>query len=276
VHGNTVYFRPAVSDKVYSYRQEQWSQMPENPNRNFGITVIDGLLTSVGGRKPHPTNTLLSFRGKVRKQWSEVFPPMPTPRSSAACVTTKQHLVVTGGLGDGGSLDIVEVMNINSKQWTTASPLPMKCMSLSAALIEDTLYLAGGMVGDLNGRGALMYRILKNVFTCSFSDLISPPKTRQPFVLGSDLWKEVKNLPVTRTTLVSFSGDLLAIGGDFERHEPTSNVYRYDSHTNTWNVASQMKNKRSTCLVINLPEDYLIVVGGYKGSAKTNSVEFLH
>ena len=27
----------------------QWSQLPENANRNSGLVVIDGLLTSVGG-----------------------------------------------------------------------------------------------------------------------------------------------------------------------------------------------------------------------------------
>ena len=29
--------------------EEQWSQLPENANRNGGLVVIDGLLTSVGG-----------------------------------------------------------------------------------------------------------------------------------------------------------------------------------------------------------------------------------
>ena len=37
------------------------------------------------------TNTLLSLtREGERKQWSEIFPPMPTPRQAAACVTTEQ------------------------------------------------------------------------------------------------------------------------------------------------------------------------------------------
>ena len=63
----------------------------------------------------------------MRKQWSKIFPPMPTPRCMlVACVTTEQSLVVAGGEGRGGHLDIVEVMNINTKQWTTVSPLPQK------------------------------------------------------------------------------------------------------------------------------------------------------
>ena len=57
VHGNTTYFSPSVSfvvngtpalQTVYSYQnilgKEQWSRLPDNPNRWFGLAVIDGLL----------------------------------------------------------------------------------------------------------------------------------------------------------------------------------------------------------------------------------------
>ena len=82
-----------------------------------------------------------------RKKWSEIFPPMPTPGQTATCVTTEPALVVAGGLADGGRLDTVEVMNIDTKQWTTVSPLPQELTSLSATVCGDTLYLAGGYRG---------------------------------------------------------------------------------------------------------------------------------
>ena len=64
-------------------------------------SVIDGLLTSVGGwNSGQPTDALLSLTGKWwRKQWSQLLPPMPTPRRSSVCVTTKQTRVVAGGYG---------------------------------------------------------------------------------------------------------------------------------------------------------------------------------
>ena len=154
---------------MYSYQnilgKEQWSQLPDNFNENCGLTVIDGLLTSVGGYNNGYTNTLLSLTGEgMRKQWFEIFPPMPTPRRSVACITTEQSLVVAGGYGRGGYLDIVEVMNINSKQWTTISPLPQKQSLLSATVCGDTLYLAGGLFD---------YTSSKSVFTCSLPDLLT-------------------------------------------------------------------------------------------------------
>ena len=66
VHGNTAYFNPTFSHKVYSYQsilgREEWSQLPDNPDCSIGLAIIDGLLTSVGGSGP-TNNTLLSLTG---------------------------------------------------------------------------------------------------------------------------------------------------------------------------------------------------------------------
>ena len=278
VHGNTAYFRPGNSYKVYSYQnilgKEQWSQLPDNPNKNIGLAVIDGLLTSVGGYNNDCINTLLSLTGEgMRKQWSEIFPPMPTPYQSVACITTEQSLVVAGGYRNDGDLDIVEVMNINTKQWTTVSPLPQKQDSLSATVCGDTLYLAGGVDSG--------YKSSKSVFTCSLTDLLTSSnslgsKIGRTFSQSQNVWKEISSLPVERSALASFNGQLLAIGGRDDSINPTTNVYRYDSRTNSWNIISQMKNKRTSCLAVTLHEDHLIVVGGCtQGFKETNSVEIL-
>ena len=289
VHGNTAYFRPGGSNKVYSYQnilgKEQWSQLPDNPTKNYGLAVIDGLLTSVGGGDNYgSTNTLLSLTGEgMRKQWSEIFPSMPTPRISAACITTEQSLVVAGGYVSGDYLDTVEVMNINTKQWTTVCPLPQKQTQLSATVCGDTLYLAGGFdIGCKSGGWIDIFTASKSVFTCSLTDLLTSSnslgsKIRQTFSQSQNVWKQISSLPVARSTLASFNGQLLAIGGWDDSCNRTTNVYRCDSHTNSWNVISQMKNKRSNCLAVTLHEDHLIVVGGYtqSGYLTTDSVEIL-
>ena len=268
VDGNTAYFRPDCSVKVYSYQNilgnEQWSRLPDNHYEHAGLAVIDGLLTSVGGwsNKYLDTNTLLSLTGVGRrKKWSEVFPPMPTPRYSTVCITTEKALVVVGG-SIGGDLATVEVMDINTKQWTAVCPLPQKLTSPSGIVCGDSLYLAAGGIGKS-----------KSVFTCSLPDLWQPEtlgsRIRQTLT-RSNVWKEISSLPVAVSTLASFGGHLLAIGGKDDSWIFTTNVYRYDSHTDSWHVISQMKNKRSRCLAVTLPEDRLIVVGGV-----TDSVEIL-
>ena len=278
VDGNTAYFTPAsiTSSRVYSYQNilgnEQWSRLPDNRNTAFSLAVIDGLLTSMGGRGSRgATNTLLSLIGEgVRKQWSEVFPPMPTQRYSAACITTEQALVVAGGEADIDDLATVEVMDINTKQWTTVCPLPQKLQLISGIVCGDSLYLAGGIT-----RGS----VSKSVFTCSLPDLLQPETLGSRIrrtLTWSNVWKKISSLPVTLSTLASFGGHLLAIGGRDDSENPTTDVYRYDSDTDSWHVISQMKNKRSQCLAVTIPEDKLIVVGGWtRGGYDTNSVEIL-
>ena len=276
VYGNTAYFTPLDSSRVYSYQNilgnEQWSRLPDNPNWNSSLTIIDGLLTSVGGWNiSGPTNTFLSLTGEgERKGWSVIFPPMPTPRRSAACITTEGALIVAGG-STRYDLATVEVMDINTKQWTTVCPLPQEMWSLSGIVFGNSLYLAGSITG---GCGSIF------VFTCSLPDLWQPEtlgsrirwtRTRSKF----NVWKEISSLPVTRSTLTSFGDHLLAIGGDDNTGYPTTNVYRYDSHTNSWHVISQMKHKRSRCLAVALPGDRVVVVGGHVVLDVIDSVEIL-
>ena len=261
VHGTTAFF--SYSYNVYSYQnvqgEEEWSRLPKNPCFDFGLAVIDGLLTSVGGYNKGYTNTLLSLTGEgERKQWSEIFPPMPTPRSRIVCVSTKQTLIVAGG-NEG----IVEVMNINTKHWTIVTSLPHSPWTLSATSIGHTLYITGEQ---------------NSVFTCSIPDLLSSATTTSSSV--PSIWKDISDLPVSDSTLVSFGGHLLAIGGGMDIERPTSDVCRYDFNTDSWTVASQLKKKRYVCLAVALG-DSVIVVGGWSSKLfrfetdTTDSVEVL-
>ena len=183
---------------------------------------------------------------------------MPTRRRSTACIATKQVVAVAGGYAVSSHLDTVEVLNFNARQWTTVSPLPQKCSSLSAVIHENMLYSAGGIMEGL---------FSNSVFTCSLPDLLppSPLESRVPPtpLHQSVTWQEVSTLSVTRCTLVLFHGDLLAVGGRDCSSTPTSNIYRYDPHTDSWTVVSQMMNKRSACLAVTLPDGSLFVVGGF-------------
>ena len=276
VHGNTAFIRPSGSLKIYSYhssRREHWSRLPDNPNINCSLAVIDGLLTSLGGCNSVLTNELLSLQGKVwKRHWSQIFPPMATPCRNAACVTTAEEVIVAGGwVGTNGYLNTVEVLNFNTKQWSTVSPLPQKCWSFSATIHEDKIYLAGGIT-DREG-------LTNTVFTCSIFDLLQPttPGSKLQCNQSKHVWREISDLPVTESTLVSFGGDLLAIGGrDKHLNVTTSHVYKYASHTGSWTIASQKKNKQSLSLAVTFSDNCIFVVGGNKGrdvDTKSNAAE---
>ena len=176
VNGNTVYINQGESKKVYSCQissgDQQWSTLPDSHYYYFSLAVLNGLLTSIGGRTGQyvgrRTNTLLSLTGGGRqRKWSETFPPMPTARNTFASVTTEQALVVAGGYNGSKSLDTVEVMNIPTKQWSTARNMPHPFDQISATICGDQLYLGGGF-----GEGD---KPSKSVLTCSLTDFLQPP-----------------------------------------------------------------------------------------------------
>ena len=273
VDGNTVYINPNGSHKVYSCQMTSgsllWSTLPDSLFVSFSLVVIDGLLTCVGGRgglSGLRTNTLCSLTGRGHKgQWFEGFPPMPTARSSTASVTTEQALVVAGGCDGGKNLDTVEVMTIATKQWSIAQQLPHPFGVISGTIYGDQLYLGGGCIGGNEAS--------KSVLTCSLTDLLPPQSLgvrlrTLSLATKPGVWREIKNHPVTGSTLTTLGGHLLAIGGRSDSHGPTADVHRYDHQTDSWNVISKMKNKRYLSLSAVLPEDQLIIVGGL-GSEKS-------
>ena len=285
VYGRKIYLRPGASDKLYSYEydnSEKWCRLLDNPNWNYGLAVIDGFVTGVGGSSGAlPTNSLLSLSETgEQREWLEVFAPMPTKRSNATCVTTDHVLVVAGGdavhflesHAERSSLlfkpvSTVEVMNVTTKQWTTFSPLPQICSSLSAAVLTDTLYLAGDFTSSSGSSKSTL-------FSCSIASLLPPTSVDSPSHGG---WKESSSVPATRSSLVSFGGDLLAIGGRDDSGRSTPNIYRYDPHTDSWAITNQMKEKRSSCFAVTPSEEYLVIVGGYSSRRDnaTDSVEIL-
>ena len=273
VDGNTVFINPWTSLKTYSCKissqDQQWSTLPDTEYYDPSLVVIDGTLTSVGGRSRGGTRTncLLSLtgRGGERRRWCEIFPAMPTPRSVTVSLTTEHTLIVAGGYDGGKDLNVVEVMDISTRQWSTASSdLPHPFGFASGTICGDNLYLAGGFVG--------VGEPSKSVVTCSVTDLLSP------LSLGGGLqslspanktsvWRQTRDLPVTHSTLITLGGHLLAIGGQDESLADTATVtvHCYDNHTNSWQVVSVIKGSRRLCLAAALSDDRLLVVGGARG-----------
>ena len=122
VHGSTAYF--SIFKSVYSYTvpENKWTKLPQCKYDYFAMAGINDALTTIGGwdYQGATTNTLLSLSGS---SWEEVLPPMPTKRWRPAAANTPTHLVVVGGTLSltAGDTATVEVLNIETLQWSTAA-----------------------------------------------------------------------------------------------------------------------------------------------------------
>ena len=274
VCGSTAYFRPAFSRQVLSYNSdiEQWSTVPDCPSESFTFTVVNGLVTAVGGQLSRKyTNTLFSLVEEGRKRkWVEHFPRMPTKRELPGVVCSGNVLVVAGGEGEGRTrLTTVEVMDTDTLQWSIASSLPHRLSGASATLCGGRVYIAAGW-------GQPGYSTT-SVFSCSLSALLQSQIVGTTFSRPGNqrVWFTFPDLPVKSSTIVTLNEQLLAVGGYDSNQMDTNNIYSYNTETNSWEVISHMPTARHRCLVAVLPGNKLMVVGSMIGTVMIlDKVEF--
>jgi hypothetical protein len=267
VDGNTVYTN-ANTVNIYSYDviSDSWSQLPDCIHGNSSIIVLNGCLTTVGGGSYNNcSNELVSLTGKGSgRRWTQQFPLMPTKRRLTTSLCTGATLVVAGGQEEGfRELSTVEVMDTETCQWSTAANLPQPMFSASATVCGDQLYMLGGAEGGY----------IKSAYTCSVSALLLScvPSSLEANIQITSLedkagvWRQVADVPVTLSTCESFHGRLLAVGGWTESWEATmaTAVYMYNSTTNSWEIVSHMTTGRYRCFTAVLPNNRLMVVGGF-------------
>ena len=265
-HGSVGYFSSLGSHDVFAYDSEKadWSKLPECPQRDFGLAVINNLLTAVGGLSSGLfsgdfTIHLVSFNGS---KWVTIFPPMPTKRYLLAVISTQNYLIAAGGVGVGYTvLPTVEVMNIATREWYTAASLPEPVYRMSATVCGGHLYLLGGL--DKN------YTPTRAVFTCTLDSLLHschPPSQTPPHTNEAGVWQRIADVPMEWSTCTTLNGRVLAVGGWDSHGTDTADVYMYNADSDSWPLVGHMSTARSQCLVVGL-RDCIIAVSGWDSSS---------
>ena len=254
-HGSVGYFNPADSCDVFAYDSEKddWSELLKCPQYNFELAVINNLLTAVGGEtrglfSEEYTNRLVSFNGS---KWVRVFPPMPTRRYWLAVISAQNYFIAVGGVGVGGFLSTVEVMNIATREWYTAASLPKPVFDMTATVCGGHLYLLEASTHV--------------VFTCTLDSLLyscHPPSQTPPHTNEAGVWQRIADVPVRYSTCTTLNGRVLAVGGVDSHHTPTADVYMYSADSDSWPLVGHMPTARSQYLVVGL-RDCIIAVGGF-------------
>ena len=276
VDENCMYVREGNSVYIYDTCALAWSQLPDCEYQGCALAVVNGLLTLIGGTQGgmHFTNQLFSLVGKWKiTKWAEQFPPMRTKRYGACVLCINKALIVAGGEGGFaiGKVAITEVLNTATLQWSTAIDLPQPMFGGSLLQVsDDRIYMVGAYDRD--------NRPIKSVYTCSLNALLqlcNPQSFGVHPATPSQVWRSVTDIPAMDSSYVSLHGRLLAIGGKGSDNKPIRDVHMYDPSTNSWEVVSHMTTPRYTCYVAVLPNNQVIVMGGYTRSdlTKTDSVE---
>ena len=252
----TVYVRGGYATKdeddytvmAYDMQSCKWHTLPPYSARWFAMTTINNTLTLVGGYHGSEVDQLGVWQTDSN-QWTHPFPAMPTPRSSPSATSYKHWLVVAGGYRRG-YLSIVEVLDIDYKQWSTAPSTPTLWRSMKSTIIGDTWYLMGG-------RHSLDTE-MTDVYSVSLEALVSHSASD-----SSKLWNKIAPLNCERSSPLSLGGSLLALGGwDIKKKCCVSTIQRYVPETNTWVLAGELPCRLQNCICI-MVAGRLHVFGGY-------------
>ena len=266
-HGSVGYFSSYDSYDVFAYDSEKddWSELPVCPQSNFGLAVINNLLTAVGGLSSGVfsgdyTNRLVSFNGS---KCVTIFPPMPTKRCWPAVISAQNYLIAAGGMRVGRrvveaeALSTVEVMNSAIREWYTAASLPEPVYLMSATVCGGRLYLLGGLYKNMNPTQV--------VFTCTLDSLLHschPPSQTPPHTNEAGVWQCIADVPMMWSTCTTLNGRVLAVGGSYSHYTRIADVYMYNADSDSWPLVGHKSRARKMCLVVGL-RDCMIAVGGF-------------
>lgn len=251
----------------YDIKTSKWSKLSQYSAQYFAMTVINNKLVLVGGRNENGVLKALGEWQAGSSQWTYPFPPMPTPRESPSVAFYKHWLAVAGGFRSIHSINTVEVLDTNNRQWYTGPSLPFPFNNTKSAIIGDTWYLLGG---KSNEEGVY------DVYYVSLEALVSkltPEKSEIPSLeaLASKLtpeisdihvlWKQLPSLNCIWACPLTINGSLFAAGGFLMTSEKyTTAIQHYVPETKSWVMAGELPcSLLCTCIISS---NKLFVIAG--------------
>lgn len=285
-HDNLCYFSSFMTNQIHVYNTAlgAWHLLPECPVSNFGLEVVNNLVTTIGGRLVTAaveestsvcTNKLLSLCGQGaevetgRERWVEKVPAMVLARAQAATTSNSRLVIVAGGeVGDHRSfIADIEVLLVDTGTWSRLASSPLGNYSwLTAVLCGDQLYLVEGL-------GSREKDKIHSVHMGAVVESIQPPPTGRTRKAsnGNLPWKRIKPAPASNTTCVCAKGKLIAVGGIDANGKSTNDIWAF--HESSWKSIGSLKSYRYRSLVGVTAIGTLLVIGGLTKTRLTDHME---
>ncbi|XP_065893199.1 uncharacterized protein [Dysidea avara] len=252
---------PSYRIDRYFVADDKWNDKPISSLFCwFSMTTVNGRVVIVGGldKQEKATNQIFQLQKQRLKKYTE----MNEPRFASAVIGHQEFLIIVGGLlnkaHSSGAITLrsTEVFNSISRQRHTMNKLPQPCWGLQPAIIENKLYLLGGM--------SETRKPLRTVFTASLDTLST-------HILN---WDDPQDAVWCRSYPVVMHGKhLLLVGGynnETENSTPkrTNEIQCFGGDTE---VVGHIPFERSAPVAVNIDDSTLIVIGGKRNYEKNNA-----
>ena len=236
--------------------------------------------------------------------------PVPARESGAAVIRSKLYLFGGFSTYDVKATDAVQVFDPATGTWSRLHPMPRPVTHINPALDGDTVWFAGGFMG--NNPGPAVTDVWKYVISADrwlpgpplprpnasgalvrvgrrlhyFGGYMADRMTNPPDHWVMDLdsatgWRPAAPFPQSRGHFpgVEVGGQIFALGGAFH-HDPTPRdvalVHRYDPATDHWTQLTPAPTPRSHAEPGTVhDEDRVVLVGGrdnHRGRVRQHEV----
>ena len=236
-------------DPVYN----SWSFSINTPYCNFAMTTLNNRLVTAGGfdRSYKRTNQILIMDGGQLKNYTKMI----TSRSCATAAGHEGMLIITGGIDDKDKiLSSTELFDINKGQWYNCSDMPQPHYLLKSVIVDNILYLLGGINKD--------YGNSPIVFTAPL-DTLSTHQLK---------WNTHQDTPWCQSAPVSVNGThLLILGGC--KGAVISHIHKLNKISHSWEAIGDIPSARERSAAVSTAGNRVIVIGGENDEREvTNTV----
>jgi N-acetylneuraminic acid mutarotase len=210
----------------------------------FAATVLDGKIYIAGG---FGAESLFDRYDPATDSW-ESLAGLPEPRHHLSLAAVAGGVYLAGGHNQSANsaTDTFWRFEVESGVWEVLEPLPQGPRgALGAAVIDGSIYVAGGSSGDLSGPAT--------------ADLAR-------YDIANASWSLLAPMPTAREHLAvaAADGEIVAIGGrngGHETHALLSATEVYDPASDSWLVGAELPVPRAG-LGVATYERSVIIIGG--------------
>ena len=250
--GNEAGMGASYTINCYDPVKDSWSSTINTPYCHFAMTKLNNKLLIAGGwdTSYKVTNQILTMDDGQLKNYTK----MTTTRTTPAAAGHQGMLIITGGMDDEQErLSSTELFDSTNGQWYTCSDLPQPHNWLQSVIVDNILYLLGGLYGNDSPA----------VFTASLDNL-----SRHQLK-----WNTYQDTPWCRPAPVSVNGTQLLIVGGRKGSTCSSDVHKLNKVSHTWKAIGHIPSARSSLAAVNTADNRVIVIGGRNDKGEyTNTI----
>jgi N-acetylneuraminic acid mutarotase len=221
---------------------------------SLGAAEVNGKIYAIGGFSD--LNNTEEY-DPITNTWT-IKAAMPTPRFSFAIVAYQSKIYCIGGLTGRGApfsssvTGAIEVYDPVTNTWETKKPMPTPRANFQANVVDDQIYLIGGITGGPN----------------------SAVSTNQVYDPASEKWetKESMPYPVASFSSTVVGNKIYVLGGQGNSDDPRNiDVTQiYDATTDSWTIGTPMSitvlNSAACTVSEPLGCEEIFLIGGQLGA----------